>query len=92
MITKYRNICAICGVPSSEIHHLVYGRGLRELADSDGLTAPLCGECHRAIHSNGTAGALSKMLGQMYFERCMAELGCEDSREVFMKRYGRSYL
>lgn len=86
MVTEYEKICAICGKPDVEIHHLVFGRGLRELADADSLTIPLCRECHKAVHLNGTASTLSKMLGQAWYEKTVGD------RESFRKRYGRSYL
>lgn len=88
MITKYENICAICGRAKEETHHLVFGRGLRQLADEDKLTIPLCHDCHSDIHMNGTAAALSKMLGQIYWEKEHPE----QTREDFRKRYGRSWL
>ena len=89
MITNYEKICVICGAPATEVHHLVFGRGMRPLADADGLTAPLCQKCHKDIHYHGTAAALSKIVGQMQFE---ATCGKENPREVFRERYGRSYL
>lgn len=100
MITEYSDICVICGKPKQETHHLVFGRGMRELADADGLTIPLCGECHKAIHYNGTAAALSKIVGQLQWEyEAMAEeypmyldTLRQGKREAFRKRYGRSYL
>ena len=73
------------------MHHLVFGRGMRKLAEEDGLKIPLCNSCHNmnlwsCIHGNQAAEKLSKMLGQMAYE---AKIG---SREDFRKRYGKSYL
>jgi ribosomal protein S14 len=94
MLTKYNNICVICGRPKQDIHHLVFGRGLRELADEDNLTAPLCRMCHDEIHNNGVASGLSKIVGQLLFEMEQVKKGVpqETAREQFRKRYGRSYL
>ena len=95
MITKYENICAVCGRVKEHTHHTIYGRGLRELADQDNLTIPLCGYCHGQIHTNGTAGELSKMVGQLQWEKeYILEHNStdEEAREAFRKRYGRSYL
>jgi len=94
MLTEFNNICLVCGKPKQEIHHLVFGRGLRELADKDRLTIPLCSECHREIHKNGVAAHLSKCLGQMEYEMEQVKKGVpqEVARESFRKRYGRSYL
>lgn len=83
-------ICAMCGKIADCEHHLIFGMGLRELADQDGLTIPLCNECHTTgrdrIHGNVAAERLSKMLGQALWE---SKYGY---REQFRERYGRSYL
>ena len=93
-ITKYMNNCILCGKPNIEIHHCCYGRGIRELADEDALTIPLCRECHEELHKNGVAGKLSKIIGQLAYEKHLVANGrSEDiARECFRKRYGRSYL
>lgn len=92
IVTEYTKICFICGRPATEEHHLIFGRGRRELAEEDGLKAPVCERCHRLnenirkIHGNPMAEKLSKMLGQAVYE---TRLG---TREEFRKRYGESYL
>lgn len=94
MLSEYKDICLLCGKPKQETHHLVFGRGLRELADKDHLTASLCSECHKAIHYNGVASAESKIIGQLIYEIDKIEQGMTqaEAREEFRKRYGRSYL
>lgn len=94
MITEYKDICLICGRPKNETHHLVYGRGMREIADDDGLTVALCSNCHKEIHANGVAGKLSKIVGQLAFEIDRVEQGTPQAiaRREFRKKYDRSYL
>lgn len=93
MITKYGAYCLLCGLPRTEVHHLIMGTSGRKMADEDGLTIPLCNKCHREMHENGTANRLSKVLGQMAWERdYYAKGGSQDARESFRSRYGRSYL
>lgn len=94
MITEFENICVCCGKPKTDIHHLVFGRGLKELADADKLTAPLCRDCHRELHETGIGGHLSKIIGQLEFEAQLMDKGLPRAiaRENFRKRYGRSYL
>lgn len=93
--------CEMCGKREAECtHHLVFGTGLRSLADADELTIRLCNSCHnlgggtRQIHENMAAERLSKMLGQALYEN--AQIGSDEDREkartLFIKRYGRSYL
>ncbi len=101
MVTEYKNICAICGKPAECTHHLVFGRGMRALADKDKLTMPMCNGCHNMaesplnrIHGNPMAEHLSKIIGQLSFELNLTTKGFpqELAREEFRKRYGRSYL
>ena len=99
-ITAYQKNCAFCGRPTNRKHHLVFGRGKRPLADEDGLTIPICDTCHNIgallerIHENPMAEKLSKMLGQLAYEKAQVAAGLseEEAREKFRKRYGESYL
>lgn len=103
IITKYEDISAFSGAPAECKHHLVFGRGLRELADQDGLWIPLTNAEHNMnpngqrwqVHENAPAEALSRMAGQLAWEKHkIAETGCteDEARELFRKRYGMSYL
>lgn len=85
MITEFKDICAICGAPKEEIHHLVFGTSGRQLAEEDGLKLPVCSKCHKEIHLNSAASRLSKIVGQLQFEQT-------GTREQFRQRYGRSFL
>ena len=93
--------CDLCQIRFAKCtHHLIFGRGIRELADKDGLTLNLCDSCHNfavkptdRIHENITAERLSKMLGQAIWERnYYKEGGTDNARELFIRRYGKSYL
>lgn len=94
IITEYNDNCILCGTPTFETHHCCYGRSERKLSDEDGLMIPLCRICHDDLHRNGTAGKLSKIVGQLAFEKSMVAAGKSEklSREIFRKRYGISYL
>ena len=104
IVTEYTELSAFSARPKECDHHLIYGTGLRELADEDGLILPLCNDEHNfcrdgdrtaIIHGNTAAGKLSKIAGQLAWEKHhIAETGCteEESREAFRKRYGISYL
>lgn len=73
-LTEFKEYCAICGFPTQCVHHLVFGNAMREKAEQDGLTLPLCNKCHNMgavnerIHDNSAAESLSKMLGQVAWE------------------------
>lgn len=100
ILTKYEGNCAFCGRPCFSEHHLLFGRGIRSLAEEDGIKVPICEQCHTSnkvnerIHDNPMAEKLSKMLGQLAFEKKKVAEGMteEDAREAFRKRYGRSYF
>lgn len=91
-------ICSFCGRPAECTHHLIFGSD-RKKADEDGLTIPLCDRCHNMgplldrIHDNPAAEKLSKMLGQTIYEKNKIQEGKteEEARELFRKRYGRSW-
>lgn len=92
IVTEYKTICFFCGKPAQCEHHLIFGNGLRKLADKDGLKVPSCDRCHEKgaviekVHENPMAEKLSKMLGQAIYEK---KIG---TREEFRDRYGISYL
>lgn len=98
-ITEYADYCIFCGRPMTEQHHLLNGPD-RKKADEDGLIVPLCSGCHtmneplRCLHRNPMAMKLSKMLGQMAYEKNKVAAGYseEEAREMFRKRYGKSYF
>jgi len=75
--TKYEEISAFSGKPKECDHHLIFGTGMRPLADADGLWIPLLDREHNMsskgtihqIHGNPAAEKLSKMLGEVVWER-----------------------
>lgn len=97
---RFSGYCVFCGKPCNTEHHLIFGRGIRQLAEEDGLKVTACNECHvtgkkeTRIHDNPMAEKLSKMLGQMAYERdrCADGMSKSDARELFRMRYGRSFL
>ena len=101
IVTNYEDISAFSGKPAQCTHHLVMGNGLRKLADQDGLTIPLTNDEHNTgeligrIHGNIAAEHLSRMVGQLAWEKhYIATSGGPEfeAREAFRKRYGISYL
>ena len=73
--TDYPEICFICGRPSEAEHHLVFGTAGRELSEKDGLKVPVCNNCHnmgeilKRIHGNPMAERMSKIIGQLAWEK-----------------------
>lgn len=103
IVTDYEQISAFSGRQAECKHHLLFGHSFRRLADEDGLYIPLTNEEHNLsmtgsinqIHGNPAAEKLSKMLGQVAWEKHqIAETGCTEpeARRRFMSRYGRSFL
>lgn len=84
-ITEYTNVCLLCGTPTNQdAHHCLSGSDRRH-ADEDGLLIPVCRNCHSFIHNNPQALVMSKIIGQLAYER-------EHTREEFRSRYRHSYL
>ena len=100
ILTEYTDYCLFCGRPTTATHHLLFGRGIRPLADKDGLTIPVCDGCHNMgdklerIHDNPMAEKMSKIIGQLAYEKRKVSEGMteEQARESFRKRYSNSYL
>ncbi|CUQ46174.1 hypothetical protein [Hungatella hathewayi] len=98
LLTDDMDHCFFCGRPADCEHHLIFGSANRELADEDCLKVPICNNCHTEgkvnsrIHDNPMAEKLSKMLGQMAYEKELALKMVPMGRELFRARYGKSYL
>ena len=115
IVTKYENFSAFSGTPTTTHHHLLFGRGIRPLAETDGVWIPLLDSEHNAskkgikfqVHDNPAAEKLSKMAGQLAWERKYladklasdenlghqsTEDWMDEAREAFRQRYGESWL
>lgn len=100
ILTTYTQYCAFCGRPTENEHHLLFGKGIRPLAEDDGIKLPICARCHtmgnvaERIHDNVMAEKLSKICGQLAWEKHKVSMGHTEAeaRELFRCRYGRSYL
>ena len=110
-VTDYEQYSAFSGHPAECTHHLIFGNGRHKLADQDGLTIGLLNSEHNLsrkgtinqIHDNPAAEKLSKIAGQLAWERIwladqLAKEGknsdewMREAREAFRKRYHESYL
>lgn len=104
IVTRYEGISVISGYPRECRHHLIFGSGKRELAEADGIWIPLQNCEHNMarqridqIHENPMAEHLSKLVGQLAFEKefYRKKLFSSDqdpARDAFRTRYGESYL
>ena len=104
ILTEYEEISVFSGRPTECMHHLIFGIGMRELAEQDGIYIPLTNDEHNLshtgtinqIHGNSAAESLSKIVGQLAWEKhYIAEqslISEHAAREAFRARYGRSYL
>lgn len=115
IVTKYEKYSSFSGSPMECLHHLLFGRGIRNLADADGVWIPLLNSEHNMspngtkyqIHDNPAAEKLSKIAGQLAWERKYladkladdenlghqsSEDWMDEAREAFRHRYGESFL
>lgn len=90
IVTEYSGICFCCGRPATEEHHLLFGGSVRRLAEEDGIKVPCCPYCHtqndvkNRIHDNPMAEKLSKIAGQLAWEKTCSipgndRSGCQGS-------------
>lgn len=103
IVTRYEGISIRSGYTRECRHHLIFGRGKRELAEADGLWIPLLNKEHNMgsmlceqIHDNPSAEYLSKLCGQLAFEkefyrRQLFSADQDPARDAFRTRYGESY-
>lgn len=100
ILTDNKEYCFFCGSPAECQHHLIFGSSNRQLAEKDGLKVPSCNRCHNMgnikerVHENSMAEKMSKMIGQYAWELKTVSSGVRPdlARELFRKRYGKSYL
>lgn len=94
--------CYITGRPYGlDRHHVLHGRGIKPLAEEDGLWIWLDHKLHMDIHDKGYAEVPGKRvtdkelqaLGQETFIKDHMKQGYPEdvARELFLKRYGRFY-
>ena len=105
IVTKYEKYSVFSGAPKECDHHLIPGTGMRELSERYGLKIPLLNSEHNAsskgtiyqIHGNPAAEHLSKIAGQLafekeYYRKCMFDSNDDPAREEFRKLFGKSFL
>ena len=106
-VTEYEQYSVFSGTPTSTRHHLLFGNGIRNLAEQDGIWIPVTDAEHNMsskgtinqIHNNPAAEKLSKIAGQLAWERNYLidkygdfDLLSLECREAFRKRYHESHL
>lgn len=100
IVTDDMDYCFFCGRPAECNHHLIFGSSNRQKADEDGLIVPACNRCHNMglttmrIHDNVMAEKMSKILGQMAWEKQRISEGNtpQEAHTMFYRRYGKHYL
>lgn len=100
IVTDDMDYCFFCGRPAECKHHLIFGSSNRQKADEDGLIVPACNRCHNMgkvmerVHDNPMAEKMSRIIGQMAWERAriLEGIPCGMAREMFRQRYKISYL
>ena len=92
-IIQVKKVCYICGTTMNlEEHHCIHGTANRKLSEKDGLKVWLCYEHHRGdkgVHGkNGTTlDTYLKSEAQIAWEQYNKK-----TKEVFIDRYGKSYI
>ena len=88
--------CELCNAYTDlQRHHYLFGKGIREKAEEDGLVGHICHRCHDDIHINSPAAqGLSRMIGQLKYELMKLIEGIEpnEARQMFVRRYYKNYL
>lgn len=95
---KYAEYDLISGEPNVERHH-IFGGPNRSKSDDDGLWVPLTYAHHQgnmSVHNNAEMKALMHIIGQLSYELEMVSTGKaaskDEAKEMFRRRYGKSFL
>ena len=88
----FRRECYICGLQESdyvqmERHHLLEGRGRRQISDRYGLVVDLCTNCHFKAHHDSEFMDFLHRTGQ---RKAMNEQGWTTAE--FIAVFGKNYL
>lgn len=90
-----RNFLGLENTLNLQTHHFIHGRGLRELADADGLYAKVCFRHHRALHDEPDHPydkELKAIAEKAFIIKKMSEGYSEgQARGIFFNRYGRHF-
>lgn len=84
VLTDNMDSCIICGNPRQALHEIFEGRNRIRSMQYNAII-PLCFSCHTIIHNNRNISLYYKQRFQQIFEE-------KNSREEFIKIFGRSYL
>lgn len=88
--------CFVCHKPYDlDHHHAIHSRGLRKLADEDGLWVWMCRKCHSELHDlpEHPHDAELKALAQKAYIETQKKKGIGENvaRDLFRNRYGRFF-
>ncbi len=91
-ILKTEKECIVCGaVVNLHLHHIYFGRGVREISDRNGFTCWLCGYHHNQS-SEGVHGKDGHKLDMYLKQTCQKEFEKTHTRDEFKNLIGKSYL
>lgn len=88
-IIQTEKVCYLCGCSQEELlseHHIIEGRGRRDLSEKFGLKIWICYKCHSSIHDNNKMELELKQKAQQTFEE---KIG---TREEWLQYFWKSYL
>ena len=85
ILTDDLTVSFLSGRPTEDVHHCVFGRGRRKMAEREGFIVGLTHEEHMLVHSDRNL--------QLYFIRlCQVEYEKTGSREQWIRLVGKNYL
>jgi len=89
MLQINKDICYNCGQRATEKHHCLFGSRKKKCDELD-LVVYLCHHCHRG--TKGVHGMYGKELKERLQQLAQTKFEEEDTREEFIKAFGRNYL
>lgn len=96
-ITKYMELCIICGKPAQWHHAIHTPQGSRDKATADGLLLPLCEDHHEGVcgaHKCAVVDTLCRVIAQLAWmlNQVATEEQKDELKKKFIERYGKSSI
>ena len=91
IMNTYPGKCYACQIECpTELHHVLFGSGLRKISDDNGLTVYLCQDCHRG--TKGVHGRDGNALNRALKRDAQRKYESIHGHDAWMQLVGRDFL
>lgn len=95
IIQPDKEVCFLCGAPTTIRHHIIHGNGFRQLSEDEGLWVYLCDPHHEYLHnlpSHPHDAELKKLAQERWITQKMQEgYSRGKARGMWLNKFGRFF-